>query len=105
MTYDKYALLFDDARQSLQMGSEAISRHCLNTYRSAFIWIPKRSLLRQKYGTSFCNVPGAKVLVGLADAWELTSEHVMRHRGTVTSVMFSDDGRRVVSGSEDRSVR
>src|SRR3979490_1937428 len=98
MTYDKYALLFDDARRCLQMGSEAISRHCLNTYRSAFTWIPKRSLLRQKYATSFCSVPRAKVLVGLADGWELTSEHVMRHRGRVTSVMFSSDGSRIVSG-------
>src|SRR3979490_1942756 len=103
MTHNKYSVLFDDARHCLQMGSEAISHHCLNTYRSAFTWIPKRSLLRQKYATSFCNVPGAKVLAGLADAWELTSEHIMRHRGSVISVMFSRDGSRVVSGSADRS--
>ena len=100
--YVNYVLLFEDARQCLQMGFEPINHHCLNTYRSALTWIPKGSLIRQQYVTSFDS--GPRVVIGLTDTWGLEAEHVMRHAGAVRSVTFSPDGSRVVSGSSDHSI-
>jgi WD40 repeat protein len=42
--------------------------------------------------------------VGLVESWGLL-EHVLEHYGYVSSVAFSPDGSRVVSGSDDKSVR
>ena len=84
------------------MSFEAIRHHCLNTYRSALIWVPKQSLLRNKYCGLLGSVP--RVVTGLEESWGAL-EHVMHHPNSVLSVSFSPDGTRVVSGSYDHSVR
>ena len=94
--------LFEDARRCLHMSFEAIKHHCLNTYQSGLIWIPKRSLIRNKYCGLLSSIP--KVVTGLAESWGAI-EHVMHHPMSVLSVSFSLDGTRMVSGSADNSVR
>ena len=54
--------------------------------------------MRERYASSLRNAP--RVLVGLPYSWP-PSQQVMRHTHQVTSVAFSPDGSRIVSGSED----
>jgi len=84
------------------MGFEPIKDNCLNVYRYALTWIPKRSLIRHKYTMSLGSIP--RVVLGLEESWG-PLEHVLVHPAEVWTVAFSPDGARVVSGSYDSLVR
>jgi WD40 repeat protein len=88
--------LLEDAARFLRFSFEPINQHPLETYDSALAWIPKKSLMRERYADTFHGLP--QVVYGLTDSWE-PALHVLRHSGTVTSVAFSSDGSRIVSGS------
>jgi WD40 repeat protein len=95
-------LLVQDARQCLQMNFEAVHGHCMEIYESALVWIPKNSLIRKTYTADVSRVP--RVIVGLSDSWG-SAELNMQNGSGVRSVAFSQDGSRVVSGSDDKMVR
>ncbi|EDQ99583.1 ectomycorrhiza-induced ankyrin-domain/NACHT-domain containing protein [Laccaria bicolor S238N-H82] len=95
-------LLVHDACRCLQMNFEAVQKHCMESYESALIWIPKNSLIRKTYTAHVSRVP--KVTLGLSDLWD-PAELIMQNGSLVLSVGFSHDGSRVVSGSSDRTVR
>ena len=84
------------------MEFDAIKHHCLNTYQPVLMWLPKKSLTREKYRRLLCS--GPQVVAGLTEQWG-SMEHVMRHPGFVFSAAFSNCGARVVSGSGDNTVR
>ena len=94
-------LLIDDAQKFLQMNFEVIQKHCMEIYQSAFVWIPKESLIQKLYAT---NIKLPKLIVGLSNSWG-PMELVMPNKSRVKSVAFSQDDSRVVSGSEDNTVR
>jgi len=79
------------------MNFEAIQKHCMEIYQSAFVWIPKKSLMQKMYAA---NIKMPKLILGLSNSWG-PIELVMQHRSEVMSVAFSQDGSRVVSGSDD----
>jgi WD40 repeat protein len=92
-------LLVDDARRCLQMNFEAVQKHSLEIYQSALVWIPKESLIRKiyvqtsaEYQKSFLDYPTHGV-----------QQSLLCKMGLVNSVAFSQDGSRVVSGSEDNT--
>ena len=93
--------MFEDARRYLQMGFDAIKHHCLNTYHPVLMWLPRKSLMCEKYRTMLSS--GPQVLAGLIESWG-PMEHAMHHPGDVCSA-FSNDGTRVVSGLMDNTVR
>ncbi|KIJ91722.1 hypothetical protein K443DRAFT_653503, partial [Laccaria amethystina LaAM-08-1] len=95
-------LLVHDARRCLQMNFEAVQNHCMEIYESALVWIPKNSLIRKTYIADVSRVP--KVILGLPDSWG-PAELIMQNGSMVRSVAFSQDGSRVVSGSDDNTVR
>ena len=95
-------LLVDDALRCLQMNFEAIQKHCMEVYWSSLVWIPKKSLLRKVYPTYVSQAPA--VTLGLSNTWGPT-ELTMNNGSAVYSVAFSQDGSRVVSGSDDKTVR
>ena len=94
--------MFEDARRCLQMGFDAIKYHCLNTYHPALMWLPKKSLIRERYRRLLGS--GPRVIAGLTESWG-PIEHVMHHHEYVSSAAFSNNGTRVISGSKDNTIR
>ena len=88
--------LLNDARRFLQLNFGLIKQHPLQVYDLAHVWIPEKSLMRERYAT----VHTPRVLFGLPQSWEPVL-HVMQHRSEVNSVAFSPDGGRLVSGSDE----
>ncbi|KIJ90830.1 hypothetical protein K443DRAFT_68380, partial [Laccaria amethystina LaAM-08-1] len=94
-------LLVHDARRCLQMNFEAVQKHCMEIYESALVWIPQSSLIRKTCAADVSKVP--KVILGLSDSWS-PAELNVQNGSVVRSVAFSQDGSRVISGSNDTMV-
>jgi WD40 repeat protein len=94
--------LLKDACRFLGFAFEPISRHPLETYHSALVWIPKESLMRERYADAFGSAP--QVLYGLSESWD-PQLHVLPHPDEVYSIAFSPDGSLIASGSFDSMVR
>ena len=67
-------------------------------YNFAHVWIPEKSLIRERYAAVLGHTP--RVLFGLSQSWE-PSLHVISHPASVHSVAFSPDGGRLASGSDE----
>ena len=91
--------LINDARRFLQLNFELIKQYPLQMYDFAHVWIPKKSFMREQYAAALGRSP--RVLFGLSQSWQ-PLVHVIRHATIVTSVAFSPDGSRLVSGSGER---
>ena len=92
------APLLDDARRFLQLNFELIKQHLLQMYDLAHVWIPKKSLMRERYAAALGRTP--RVLCGLSQSWQ-PLVHVIRCAMRVHSVAFSPDGSRLASGSDE----
>ena len=96
-------MFVDDARRFIQMNFEIVQKHCMEIYQSALVWIPKKSLIRKTYDANVHKVPKVS---GLPNLWGATELVMLNGLGSmVTCVAYSQDGNRVVSGSEDNVVR
>ena len=95
------ALLIDDARRFLQLDFELIKHHPLQMYGFAHVWIPKKSLMRERYAAALGHTP--QVLFGLSQSWQ-PLVHMIQHSSDVNSVAFSPDGSRLASGSWDDGI-
>ena len=91
------APLLDDARRFLQLNFELIKQYPLQMYDFAHVWIPKKSLTRERYSAAFGRPP--RVLFGLSESWQ-PLVHVIQHGAPVHSVAFSPDGSLLASGSD-----
>ena len=67
-------------------------------YDFAHVWIPEKSLVRERYAAVLGHSP--RVVFGLSQSWEPLL-HVIRHPSVVFSVAFSPDGGRLASGSDE----
>ncbi|THU92715.1 WD40 repeat-like protein, partial [Dendrothele bispora CBS 962.96] len=84
-----------EARRCVSQCFDVIQEHPLEIYYSALIWLPRKSILRERFSGSRVHW---EICCGLANRWE-PCEHIMRATYWVTSIMFSQDGQQVVSGS------
>ena len=84
------------------MNFACIQKHSFEIYASALVWLPKKSMIRNVYAADVKRVP--QVICGLLDTWSSTV-HCMQNDSGINSVMFSQDGSRVVSGSDDAMVK
>ena len=84
------------------MNFACIQKHSFEIYQSSLVWVPKKSLIRNIYATDIKRVP--QVVQGLFNLWGETELYI-QNSSRVNSVAFSQDGNRVVSGSEDNTVR
>ena len=84
------------------MNFTCIQKHLFQIYESALVWIPKKLLICNVYATDIKLVP--QITLGLSNLWSPTELH-MQNESIVKSVMFSQDGSRIVSGSYNKTVQ
>ena len=83
--------------------NEAISSSASHIYISALPLSPPSSEVRKQYQSQYPNT--VSVRAGGYLRWSATLLTARGHGGAVTTVAVSPDGHRIVSGSQDRSVR
>ena len=80
-----------------------ISQSTPHIYLSALPFAPKMSLVAKHYLTLFLKTLCLRT--GKADHWPRTIGVFEGHTGSVNSVAFSQDSKRIVSGSYDQTIR
>ncbi|KAF8580851.1 hypothetical protein K439DRAFT_1654228 [Ramaria rubella] len=92
-----------DARRFIITFQEPISECTPHIYLSALPFSPMTSKVRQHYARHFQNT--FFIQRGGLDGWPTNIKVFEGHRDEVTSVAFSSDGKHIVSGSSDSTVR
>ena len=101
--YENVAALAKDGVKFIHNFSIASSESTPHLYLSALSFSPEDSLLVKDLRARFPCI--AKVAAGHHKEWPSTQILLQGHTGNVTSVAFSPDGTRIVSGSNDKTVR
>ncbi|KIN99910.1 hypothetical protein M404DRAFT_86267, partial [Pisolithus tinctorius Marx 270] len=92
-----------DGIQFIWNFSNAISQSAMHVYISALPFCPSNSLLSSVLKPKFHCL--AEVFAGGFREWPSVQLILEGHTDYVTSVAFSPGGKRIVSGSEDKTVR
>ncbi|KAH9209912.1 hypothetical protein DL95DRAFT_476193, partial [Leptodontidium sp. 2 PMI_412] len=80
-----------------------IEKTPLQLYCSALVFAPDKSIVRRQFEK--CIPPWIQSKPEMEANWDATLQTLEGHTGSVYSVAFSPDGRQVVSGSYDKTVR
>ncbi|KAM3082705.1 hypothetical protein ACMFMF_002359 [Clarireedia jacksonii] len=99
---DLYAFIHDAKRFALYSRS-VIEQTPLQLYCSALIFAPEKSIIRTTFEKCIPLWIQKKPIVELY--WNALLQTLEGHTKSVNSVAFSPDGKQVVSGSSDRTVR
>jgi WD40 repeat protein len=97
-----YAFIHDAKRFALYNRS-VIEKVPLQLYCSALVFAPENSIVRQQFKGCIPDWIQQKLKVQVH--WNAALQTLEGHTGSVTSVAFSPDGKQVVSGSGDKTVR
>jgi hypothetical protein len=101
---DKYMKMFiEDARKFVTTFFQPISDSAPHIYISALPMLPSDSLIAKKYSCHFTGVVSVKR--GKQTSWPSINSILQGHTYGVKSVAFSPDGKHIVSGSLDNTVR
>ncbi|KAH8595489.1 WD40-repeat-containing domain protein [Bisporella sp. PMI_857] len=92
-----------DARRFALHNRSTIEQAPLQLYCSALVFAPGNSTVRRQFED--CIPSWIQTKPKVQAHWNAALQTLEGHSGTVTSVAFSPDGLRVVSGSEDQTVR
>ncbi|PHH49640.1 Vegetative incompatibility protein HET-E-1 [Ceratocystis fimbriata CBS 114723] len=92
-----------DARRFLLFNSRVIEIAPLQVYDSALIFSPTNSLIKKIF--SHEEPDWIKTKPRVEANWDACLQTLEGHGGGVKSVVFSDDGQRLASGSEDNTVK
>ena len=91
-----------DAKRFILNNRSIIEKAPLQTYISALIFSPKKSIVRSQFSTQ---IPSwIKCLPAVEEGWNPSLQALEGHSSSVRSVAFSPDGKRLASGSDDRTV-
>ncbi|KAF8804277.1 hypothetical protein BYT27DRAFT_7340295, partial [Phlegmacium glaucopus] len=100
-TQNHLVIMVIDAKRFLKENFYFIKRNSLEGCPSALAWLPEKSDIWKTYGSRIeCQW---KLCVGRRNAWSL-SEAVLEHPDYVNSVVFSPDGRHIVSACWDHTA-
>jgi WD40 repeat protein len=95
--------LMNDATRFISAFYKVIAYSPVQIYRSALLFTPRQTVLRQKY---ISTIKLSVAVVGRhEETWGPSVNVIEGHSSVVTSVAFSHDGTRIVSGSRDKTVR
>jgi len=84
-------------------GRPAIEQAPLQTYYSALIFAPAKSIVRKQFEDK---MPGWMLRLPMAqEDWSALLQTLEGHTGRVNSVIFSPDGKLLASASYDGTVR
>src|SRR5438128_2585043 len=89
-----------------QLNYDIIHHSATEIYFSALIWVPTASLIRTHYASLWEQKQLPRALRGLPTGWEEATRAIKTHKGQVNSITISaTDGDRIISGSDDQTVR
>ncbi|KAL2884564.1 Vegetative incompatibility protein HET-E-1 [Ceratocystis lukuohia] len=92
-----------DAYRFLLLNARVIEIAPLQVYSSALIFSPSNSLIKQIF--SHEELDWMKVKPRVEENWDACLQTLEGHHRKVTSVVFSNDGQRLASGSADNTVK
>ncbi|KAL2886331.1 Vegetative incompatibility protein HET-E-1 [Ceratocystis lukuohia] len=92
-----------DAYRFLLSNARVIEIAPLQVYNSALIFSPSKSLIKQIF--SHEEPDWMKVKPRVEENWDACLQTLEGHGDGVNSVVFSNDGRRLASGSDDQTVK
>ncbi|KAF8962292.1 hypothetical protein BDZ97DRAFT_1702551 [Flammula alnicola] len=100
---DNILAIAADARRFVRQFGGPISLSTPHLYLSAVPFSPERSILSMKFAPKFTGT--LHVAVGRELTWPSIQGTLNGHTEAVTSVTFSEDGKHIVSGSYDMTIR
>ena len=103
MEYKEVLTLIKDGIKFVQNFAGIIHKSTPHLYLSALPFSPSKSTLGRCLGKRFPGI--AQVTVGQHDDWPRNQHVLQGHTSSVWSVAFSPDGRHIVSGSTDGTIR
>src|SRR6267154_452247 len=92
-----------DARSFIRTSGVPISFSTPHLYLSALPFSPKESRIFKKFTNAFPLVLG--IVSGHHATWPAIQSVLRGHSRSVTSAAFSPDGKRIVTGSSDKTIR
>ncbi|KAH8799655.1 hypothetical protein F5884DRAFT_112869 [Xylogone sp. PMI_703] len=92
-----------DAKRFVLYSRSAIEHTPLQLYCSALVFSPEKSVIRKQFEK--CIPTWIQTLPKVQADWSAVLQTLEGHSSWVNSVAFSPDGKQVVSGSDDETVR
>ncbi|KAJ6523871.1 WD40-repeat-containing domain protein, partial [Mycena capillaripes] len=92
-----------DAKRFVSFFWEAINQSTPHIYLSALALAPVESKITERFSHEFPEL--VSITRGRMKQWPNTIAVLEQHTNSVNSVAFSPDGKRIVSGSDDNTVR
>ena len=91
-----------DAQRFIRACGGAISHSTPHLYLSALAFSPERAPIA-RFVKSFIGLP--KIVSGHRSMWSAMQGVIFGHMGCIACASFSSDGKRIVSGSGDNTIR
>ncbi|KAH8650398.1 beta transducin-like protein HET-D2Y [Tricladium varicosporioides] len=92
-----------DAKRFTRYYRSLIEKTPLQLYCSALVFAPDKSIVRRQFEK--CIPPWIQGKPKVQELWNAALQTLEGHSSSVNSVAFSPDGKQVVSGSDDKTVR
>ena len=103
MEYDKIMSSIKDGIKFVQIFAGVIDKSTPHLYLSGLLFSPSKSVMANCLANKFPGI--GQVAVAKLDDWPRNQHVLQGHTDSVNSVAFSPDGRHIVSGSNDRTIR
>ncbi|KIL63115.1 hypothetical protein M378DRAFT_55838, partial [Amanita muscaria Koide BX008] len=102
VNYEEVSAAARDGIRFARMIGGAISESAPHLYLSGLAFLPKNSILSRHLKAKFPKIP--RIVFGGAIDWPSLQLSIRGHTKAVTSIAFSPDGKRIASGSDDKTI-